>query len=333
MEILVLGGTAWLGKVVAETALGHGHSVTALARGESGRVPAGVEFVEADRDADGAYAAVAAREWDAVVDVSRQPGHVRSALAALAGRTRRWLFVSSCSVYASHDSPSADESAALLEPVEQDDDDWETYGGRKVACERLVLARFGDAALVARSGLIGGPGDHSDRTGYWPLRFAHPATDDDSVLVPDSPVPAQVIDVRDLAGWLVTCAERGIQGVFNASGPPMPLADHLFEARKVAGHTGETVAVSPEWLVAHGVEPWSGEESLPLWLPLPEYAGFSSRSVAAANAAGLRARPLADTLADGLAWEMRQGPGRPRKAGLSAARERALIALARAEQG
>lgn len=331
MDILVLGGTAWLGQTVAQTALDRGHRVTALARGTSGVAPSGVELVRADRAQQDAYDAVAGRDWDAVVDVSRQPGQVRSALGALADRAAQWVFVSSCSVYAAHDTPGADESAALLDPVWDDDDDMETYGERKVACELLVREHVShERLLIARSGLIAGPGDHSCRTGYWPLRFAHPATEDGSVLVPDSEVSAQVVDVRDLAGWLVGCIESRTHGVFNASGPAMPLPDHLAAAREVAGHTGETVLVSQEWLAEQGVEPWSGEESLPIWLPLPEYAGFSSRSVAAAAAAGLETRPLSETLADVLRWEMHQGPGRARRAGLSPGRERELIALARA---
>ena len=97
----------------------------------------------------------------------------------------------------------------------------------------------------------------------------------------------------------------------------------------MAGHTGELVAVSQEWLAEHQVSPWSGERSLPLWLPLPEYAGMMTRSTAAAQARGLVARPLAQTLEDTLAWELSQGPGRPRRAGLSPADEAALVDLAR----
>lgn len=308
-----------------------GHNVSALARGASGSVPEGVALVRADRSRPDAYAEVADRDWDAVVDVSKQPSHVRSALAALGQRTASWVYVSSCSVYASHDEPGADEAAALLLAHEADDEDsWETYGGRKVACEQAVLDGIPDRALVARSGLIAGPGDHTDRTGYWPLRFAHPACPDGAVLVPDSPLRTSVLDVRDLAAWLVRAAERRLTGVFNTSGPVIPLAEHLAVARAVAGHTDETVPVSQDWLIGHGVEPWSGERSLPMWLPLPEYAGFTARDTSAAVREGLTARPLEETMADTLAWEVRQGAGRPRKAGLSPTDEESLVAQARA---
>ena len=329
MSLLVLGGTAWLGREVVAAARALGQDVTVLARGESGAPPPDVEVVLADRGDPAAYDDVAGRDWDVVVDVSRQPSPVTSALKALGQRAASWVFVSSASVYAAGDVAGADESAELLHAHEADDDGWETYGGRKVACERRVLAEVGDKALVARSGLIAGPGDHTDRTGYWPLRFAHPADPDGAVLVPDSPVATQVLDVRDLAAWLVRAGLDRVTGVVNASGPVMPLGDHLAAARAVSGHAGRLVPVDQDWLAAHEVQPWSGERSLPLSLPLPEYAGFMARSTAAATSLGLTSRPLADTLTDTLAWELAAGPGRARKAGLSPSDETDLLAQAR----
>ena len=331
MRILVLGGTAWLGGAVAQAALDRGHAVTALARGESGAVPPGTELVRADRGRPDAYAGVAESDWDGVVDVSRQPGHVRSALAALGQRAGHWAFVSSCSVYAAHDTPGADESAAVLPALVGDEATPETYGEGKVACEEAVLSAVGtDRALVARAGLIAGPGDPTDRTGYWPLRFAHPSTDDGAVLVPDSRgIGTQAVDVRDLAAWLVTSAERGTAGVMNACGPVVPLEEHLATARRVAGHDGPVVAASPAWLAAQGVQEWAGERSLPLWINTPGWEGFGARDTSRARASGLSTRPLAETLVDTLAWEMQSGPGRPRRAGLSPADERTLLALAR----
>lgn len=331
MRLLVLGGTAWLGGYITAIALERGHQVTCLARGESGAVPAGASLVRGDRDQPEAYDEVAGSDWDAVVDVSRQPEQVRRAVAALAGRSGSYLFVSSGSVYAETDTPGADEYADLLPTLDRDAmESMETYGEAKVACEQAVLAGFGaDRALVARAGLIGGPGDASGRTGYWPLRFARPSTDDGSVLVPDVPgLGTQVIDVRDLAGWLVDAAERKVFGVFNAVGETLPLPDHLALAREVAGHTGPVVPVTGDWLIAHDVEPWMGDRSLPLWLPLPDYAGFGARDSSAARAAGLSTRPLAQTLADTLAWELTD-PQRSRGAGLSDEDERALIQAAR----
>jgi nucleoside-diphosphate-sugar epimerase len=333
MRLLVLGGTAWLGRCVAATAVELGHRVTCLARGDSGDAPAGASFVRADRDRPDGLAEVATEEWDAVVDVSRQPGQVRRAVAALADRSALFVFTSSGNVYADHGTPGDDESAALLPPLDGDVmETMETYGPAKVACEQHVRAAFGAGrSLILRVGLIGGPGDIFDRTGYWPLRFARPAAPDGRVLVPDAPhLSTQVIDVRDLAAWIVDAGQRRLSGTFNAMGETMPLPRHLALARAVAGHSGAVVPVDQEWLLAHGVEPWMGDRSLPLWLPLPDYAGFSARASSAARGAGLTTRPLADTLTDTLAWELATGWDRPRKAGLSAADERRLLDAAQA---
>lgn len=326
MRLLVLGGTAWLGGYIAATALERGHQVTCLARGESGAVPHGVDFKRADRDAPDAYRAVAHDEWDVVVDVSRQPGQVRRATTAFAG-SGSFVFVSSASVYADHGTPGDDETAALLPALAGDVmETMETYGQAKVACERHVRNAFPDRSMIARVGLIGGPGDISDRTGYWPLRFTRPAADDGSVLVPDVPeLMTQVIDVRDLATWLVQAGEDGLKGIFNVVGETVPLPDHLATAREVAGHRSPVVPVNQDWLVAHDVTPWMGERSLPLWLPLPEYAGFNSRNGSAARAAGLVSRPLAETLADTLAWELARKVEGPRRSGLSDHDERELL--------
>lgn len=327
MRLLVLGGTAWLGRYIAATAVERGHRVTCLARGESGAAPPGTAFTRADRDGDGAYHEVAREEWDVVIDVSRQPGQVRRATTALAGRAGSFVFVSSTNVYADHTTPGADENAALLPALAGDVmASMDTYGQAKVACERHVLGGFGpDRSLIARVGLIGGPGDIFDRTGYWPVRFRRPVGDDGSVLVPDVPgLATQVIDVRDLAGWLIDTAEQRLSGVFNVVGETIPLPAHLALAREVANHTGPVVAVGQDWLIAHDVQPWMGERSLPLWLPMPEYAGHA-RDGSAAKAAGLTTRPLAETLADTLAWELGRNLQQPRRAGLSDHDERRLL--------
>lgn len=327
MRLLVLGGTAWLGGEIVRAALARGHDVICLARGAR-PVPDGARLVAADRDDSQAYSALNG-SFDAAVDVTRFPEHARGAVNALRDRVAHWSFVSTCSVYAQDDVPGQDESAPLL-PAWDGPFSIERYGEAKVACEEAVLSAYGDHALIARSGLITGPGDHSDRTGYWPLRFAHPATADGSVLVPDAPeASVQLIDARDLARWLVESAEHGTSGVFNTMTEPVPLTDHLALARQIAGHTGAVVAVDQQWITEHGIAPWAGDRSFPLWLPQPEYAGFATRTPAAARAAGLITRPAADSVRDTLVWELQAGPGRTRQAGLSPADERALIAEAR----
>ncbi|MBA2552796.1 MAG: oxidoreductase [Geodermatophilaceae bacterium] len=328
MRLLVLGGTAWLGRCIASTALEHGHRVTCLARGSSGSVPDGAALVRADRDQPDALSAITGEHWDMVVDVSRQPGQVRRAAEALTDRSELFVFVSSANVYAEHATPGEDEDAALFPALDGDVmESMETYGPAKVACEQHVLTAFGpERCLVVRAGLIGGPGDIFGRTGYWPLRFAQPAAADGSVLVPDVPECAtQVLDVRDLATWIVATGSSDRRGIFNATGETVPLPAHLTMARDVAGHTGPLVGASQDWLLGQGVSAWMGERSLPLWLPMPEYAGFSSRDGSRARAAGLINRPLRETLTDTLAWELAVATAGARRAGLSDDDERALL--------
>ncbi len=320
-KILVLGGTAMLGREIARAALSRGHDVTCVARGDD--VPDGADLVRADRDEEDALASVAAQQWDAVYDVSRQPGHVKRAVRDLA-HAGVYVFVSTFNVYAAQNEPGADESADLLEPLDSDTEDPEDYGPHKVACEQHVLEGFGASrSVIARSGLIGGPGDTSTRSGYWPMRFAV----SDSVLVPgDSALPTQLIDLRDLAGWLLDAAENdSIRGIANVTGDPIPLGDHLDTARRTADHHGRVVAASRDWLVEHGVAEFAGPKSMPLWLSDPGWLAFMDRSNARAKELGLRLRPLDQTLADVLEWERSEGFDRPRKAGLTTAEQDELV--------
>ncbi len=308
MKLLVLGGTLFLSRAVAEEAVRRGHDVTCACRGESGSVPEGARHVTLDRSAGDP--SVSGEGFDAVVDVARHPSWVRSAVAAFPDA--HWVFVSTLNVYADDSIPGGTpETLPLRDPITEDvdlRDDMEAYGPMKVACEQIV--RDGAAsAMVVRPGLIVGPGDASGRFAYWPARLADTA-EYPEVLLPGSPDDSvQVIDVRDLAAWIVDSAEARRTGTFDGTGRAMTRAaftDAVTAAARDLGVLDPTTttftAVDQEFLVSHEVDPWAGPRSLPVWLPLPEYAGLMTHDVSASYAAGLVTRPLSETARDTLRW-------------------------------
>ncbi|WP_062519041.1 NAD-dependent epimerase/dehydratase family protein [Demequina silvatica] len=323
-SLLVLGGTAWLGREIAAQAIARGWDVTCLARGASGVVAPGAELVIADRELAGCYADVADREWDAVVEVSWQPRHVREAAEALAGRALHWTYVSSVAAYAPSRALVA-EDAPLREPAGVDEQvDGSRYDAAKVRCELDTLAAHPDALLV-RAGVIVGPGDPTERFAYWPRRAAQAG--DEPMLVPSPPAhPVQVIDVRDLVAWMLEAIEAGLAGPVNAVGDRREGLDLIELMREVAGAHGRMVRPPAEWLLARGVRPWKGPGSLPLWVPdqgEPARIGYHSGERFLATG-GVR-RPLIETVRDVLTEERSLGLDRPGLAGLSRARELELI--------
>lgn len=317
-DVLVLGGTGWLSERIARTWTDHGARVTCLSRG-SRATPAGVTLVRGDRDRPGAYADVAG-DWDHVVDISSRAEHVAAAVAALGAHARQWTYISSMSVYSDDVTVGADESAPVHAAAAPGDD--YDYAAEKVAAEAQVRT-LDDRALIVRPGLIVGDGDPSDRFGYWAAAFAR-AGDDPVVLPPTQGRSAQVIDVDDLAAYVVTASATGVRGAVNAIGDRRPLRDVLLQIRETAGHRGETVVAGEEWLIDHGVEYWVGERSLPLWLPA-DMTGFMTRSNAEFYRTGGVLRPLGDTIARVVADELARGVDRERRAGLTRAEEVVLL--------
>jgi len=319
-RILVLGGTAWLGREITGQLVARGDAVTCLARGVSGPTARGATLVATDRMSQAAYDAVRLQEWDEVIELSHDPAQVVPALEALADHAAHWTMVSSVSVYASNAASGADEAAALVAPVDLSD-----YAQAKVAAEVQTHAAVGDRLLIVRPGLIGGPGDPSDRFGYWVARLAAAGTEGVLTPVADS-MRVQVIDVRDLAGWLVSAAAGGLVGTFNAVGNIHGMNETLAWAAEVTGFEGRFVSATDDWLVAHDVNYWAGPRSLPLWLPQTD-AGFSQRSNAAFIAAGGTLRSLRETLGDVLQDETVRGLLRDRRAGLTRSEETELLDL------
>lgn len=323
MRLLVLGGTVFLSKAVAEEAIGRGHEVACACRGESGSVPEGARHVAWDRN-DPAPAELAAEEFDAVVDVARHPSRVRRAVETFP--RAHWVFVSTINVYADESTPKGRPGTlALHDPIHTDEDPMsgpEVYGAMKVACEQAVQQGAASATVV-RPGLIVGPGDPSGRYTYWPWRFDQAAAGAE-VLAPGSPDDiVQIIDVRDLAAWIVDCAETRLVGDFDGTGPATRIGDVLAETASGAGASPQLVWVDQEFLERQEVAPWSGDRSVPLWLPRPAYDGMMDHDLGPSFAAGLATRPIADTARDTLAW-MRSEPSYTRT-GLTADEEAELL--------
>jgi 2'-hydroxyisoflavone reductase len=323
MNILMVGGTRFLGKALVEAALKQGFRITLFNRGQTNPdwFPE-VEKIRGDRNHD--LSALENRSWDAVIDTCAYfPRQVRTLLAGLGNAIGHYTLISSISVYADFSQPGLVEDsplAVLADPeVEQITND--TYGGLKVLCEQFAEATLPNKVLTIRPGLIVGPFDLSDRFTYWPARVAKGG----EILCPDSPDwYTQVIDVRDLAGWTLDLATAGVTGIFNATGPDYRLTfgDVLETSRKVSGSDAWYTWASTDFLLENGVEPWS---QLPLWLPGPENAGADQVNIAKSLAHGLSFRPLEQTVRDTLAWEASRPQDHPWRAGLDPDRERELL--------
>lgn len=335
MRILVLGGTHFAGRHVVEAALARGDDVTIFNRGRTSPPWAGrVTELIGDRDPTVApgLASLRGREFEAVIDTSGYvPRVVGASASLLSDRVRRYLFVSSMSVLRSASVPGLDESApvaVLDEPGSEDVS--KHYGALKAACEATVRSAFGDRATVVRPGLIVGPFDATDRFGYWVTRFVYPTLLGDrsarAVVPAPRERPVQFIDVRDLAAFMLDLVERDIAGTFNASSPAgyRTMGDVVDACRSIAAEAPEPAWVRDEVLLAHRVEPWT---ELPLWIPASQrdFASLMLIDCDKARDAGLRTRPLGDTVSDTAAWLSVRDDRDAWKQVLSAARERAIL--------
>jgi 2'-hydroxyisoflavone reductase len=330
-RILILGGTGFLGPETVEVARARGHTVTLFNRGKTRpHLFPDVEKLQGDRD--GQLDALRGRTWDAVIDSSGYvPRIVRTSAELLAPSVGRYLFVSSISVYRDDLPAGADETApvaALEDPASEDVR--AHYGALKAACEAAAEAAMPGRTASVRPTLIVGPGDPTDRFTYWPVRLDRGG----DVLAPgDGTDPVQVVDVRDLAAFLVGLVEAEETGLYNAAGPATPLTARGMLDAVAAGTGARANVVWTDWpfLSAQEVQPWS---ELPAWVPRSE-SHMSTVSNARAVAKGLRFRPLADTSRDTLAWWRTQPDERRAKlrAGIAPEKEAKVLAAWRARAG
>ena len=282
LRVLILGGTGFIGPHQVRYARERGHTVTLFNRGKTnpGLFP-DVEKLQGDR-AVGDYASLKGRDWDVVIDnPTTIPRWVRQAGEVLKGHTRQFLFISTMSVYATNDKPDRDESDALATTTEPESEDARRlYGPLKALSEGEATKAFGDRTTIVRPGLIVGPGDLSDRFTYWPVRLQRGG----EVLAPGTPSdPAQVIDARDLAEFVVHCCENGTTGTFNACGPrsPLMLGEMLGGIRAVMVTDAFLTFVDADFLAEQKVRPWS---DMPVWIPpRGATAGFMRRKIGRAS--------------------------------------------------
>ena len=332
MELLILGGTVFLGRALVETALQRGHHLTLFNRGRSnpGLFPQ-VEHLTGDRD--GGLEALRGRQWDAVIDTGGYvPRLVQQSSLLLSSAVGHYTFISTISVYANFSQPGMDEGSPLatLDDDRIEEVTGETYGPLKVLCEQVAEQEMPGRVLVVRPGLIVGPHDPSDRFTYWPQRVKHGG----EVLAPGRPArEIKFIDVRDLAEWILGMLERRETGIFNADGPASPCTmEQLLQACKTTSGSNASFSwVSEEFLRKNQVGEWI---EMPLWVleSDPEYAGFFAVSSQKAIQSGLRFRPLIDSVRATLDWSETRPADHNWRAGISRDREAELLAAWHAQQ-
>lgn len=328
-SLLVLGGTEFVGRAVVDEAVAAGWDVTVFHRGTGRSVPSeGVTALHGDRTLPGGLDALRLGSWDVVVDTwSWAPSAVRDSATLLADRVGRYVYVSSRSVYAYPAAAGAGEDAPLVDGSAHDDG-FGDYARAKRGGELAAVQAFGDRAVLARSGLILGPHENIGRLPWWLTRIA----DGGDVLAPGSATdPIQYIDARDLAAFLLSAGAIGASGPFNVVGErgSTSLGDLLDACVRVTGSDAVLRWIDQERVLAAGIEPWT---QLPVWLPTGQDAdAMHHGDVSRAIEAGLRQRPLAETVADTWSWLQGIGGVAPQRAdrpavGLDRAVEEALLA-------
>jgi nucleoside-diphosphate-sugar epimerase len=326
MRILIIGGTRFLGRHLVETALARGHEVTLFNRGKSNPdLFPQLETIIGDRETD--TNKLQGRRWDTAIDVAGYlPRIVHLSAQALETSVSRSVFISTISVYPNFKKIGINESDPVgkLEDETVEEITGETYGPLKALCENVVQEIYGERALIIRPGLIVGPHDPTDRFTYWPVRVARGG----DVLAPEEPEAlTQIIDVRDLSEFTLKLIEEDASGVYNATGPDyeLTMGKILNVSKQVSGSNANFKWASVEFLNQNNVAPWS---DMPAWAPEDEEgAGFARLDISKAIRAGLRFRPLEETIRDTLEWAGTRPADHAWKAGLTPEREAEVLAV------
>jgi nucleoside-diphosphate-sugar epimerase len=326
LRILILGGTAFLGPHTVKYALSRGHEVTLFNRGRTNaHLFPDLEKLVGDRKDN--LEALKGRDWDVVIDTSGYyPRVVRDSAGLLADHCKQYIFISSVSVYADFKKEGIDEDypVGTIEDETTEQITGETYGPLKALCEQAAEKAMPGRACNIRPGLIVGPMDRSDRFTYWPVRVQKGG----EVLAPGTGATRiQVIDVRDLAEFIIRCAEHKTNGVFNADSPAgeMTMKEMLLACRKISASDARFTWADAKFLEEQEVAAWS---DMPVWVPEGgEESGFGMISTERARKAGLTHRPISETIRDTLDWWANQPEERTAKlrAGLTPEREAEVL--------
>lgn len=323
MKILIIGGTRFLGRHLVNSARARGHEVTLFNRGKTNPdLFRKVKKIHGDREKD---LNQLEGTWDAVIDTCGYvPRVVKLSANMLKLKTEKYVFISSISVYANFAKIGINEGDAVakLEDESVEEITGETYGALKALCENVVQDVYGINSLIIRPGLIVGPHDPTDRFTYWVKRVAHGG----EILAPEKPeAVTQLIDVRDLADFILTLIENDVSGVFNATGPDTPLSFGLLldTCKLVSGSDAKFKWANLDFIVQNNITPWS---DLPAYLPdVGEDVGFSKVDISKAINAGLKFSALENTVKDTLTWINELPSDYEIKAGLKPEREKELL--------
>jgi nucleoside-diphosphate-sugar epimerase len=309
MRLLVLGGTRFAGRAVVDEAVRRGYDVTTFTRGLSGEPRLGAEALHGDRTNADDLAELARREWDAVIDTSvLAPAHVAASVAVLVDRVGHYTYLSSIRAYRDWPRTGVDEDSPTHECAPDATGELE-YGVLKAGSERAVIQAFSGRCLIVRSGVIVGPHESPPRLPWWLSRMATGGR----VIAPGHPDdPVRLVDVRDLAAWIIDNTRRQIPGAVDIPGSDRTTFGDLLTAcanvtsTRRGGSDPQLVWTAHKTLLDAGVQPWW---ELPMWVPAtPAWAGTWQVSGERARMTGIHYRPLTDTVRDTWAWMRQEEP-------------------------
>lgn len=302
MNLLVIGGTRFLGPAIVDHALSVGHEVTLFNRGKSNpHLYPDLPHIAGDRNKD--CDLLQGKSFDAVIDTCGYlPKQLQDSCEVLKDQIDHYLFVSTISVYTDEPAPIVDEGHPVrpipdsirdrLGSLTMKDVGWATYGALKARCEEVTFERMEGRATVVRPGLIVGPRDLSERFHYWPWRLDRGG----DVLGPGPRTARQqLIDVRDLGRFCVHLVEQRVQETLNAVGPggPLNMGELIGACKAVTSTPSRLIWADESFLNEQGLNTWD----IPLWVPTkdPSYKSYGTVSIERAVARGLAYSPLADT--------------------------------------